>query len=111
MAFDAIIRTLWSDSGVAIGIARANAALRTLETQGGPGAGRGIKIAQEGLRTLAFQAAGLPGPLGRVAEGLLKFGGGSAAVLGATAGIGLIIAAYKILNIEAEAAKRANEAS
>lgn len=109
MSFDAIIRTLFSDSGLSIGLAKANAALRQLE-QSGPGASRGVKAAEQGLRTLAFQAAGLPGPLGRVADGLLRFGGGSAAVLAVTAGIGLVVGAYKLLNQSAEETKKANEA-
>lgn len=106
MAFDAVIRTIFSDSGVSIGLARANAALKQLE-QAGPTAGRGMRVAEQGLRALAFEAAGIQGPLGRVIEGLLRFGGGSALILGAAAGVGLVALAYKEFTAEAREAEKA----
>ena len=64
---------------------------------------------ETGLQSLAFEAAGIQGPLGRVAEGFLRFGGGSALVLGAAAGLGLIAGAYKLAAAEAEQLQATNE--
>src|SRR5262245_29091835 len=108
MAFDVLVRALFTDSGAAAGIAKLNAQLHEV-TQAAPGGARGLRLFEGGLQTLAAQAIGIEGPIGRVAEGLLRFGGGSALVLGATAGIGAIAGAYKLANAEAEHLADTNE--
>jgi len=50
---------------------------------------------------LAFQAVGIPGPLGRVASGLLQIGGGSALMVGAVAGLALVGFAIRALTKDA----------
>lgn len=66
------------------------------------GSGRGLAIMETGLRRLGFEAVGLKGPLGKVAEGLALFGGGSTLVLGVAAGLGAIALAMKLMGQEAE---------
>jgi hypothetical protein len=66
---------------------------------------RGTLMLQQGLQQLAFQAAGLPGPLGKVAAAIGMLGAGSGTVLVALAGIGAIAAAYRMAAKEAEALK------
>lgn len=95
MAFDVLVRALFTDNGLSAGLAQANASLHELG-KSGPGAQRGLRLAETGMRALAFEAVGIQGPIGRVAEGLLQLGGGSALVLGAVAGIGAIAAAWKL---------------
>lgn len=100
MAWDVVVRTFYTDSGLSAGLARANEQLRQL-SRTGPGAGAGVRAVEQGARALALQAVGLPGPLGRVATGLLQLGGGSALVLAAVAGIGAIGAAVRALTRDA----------
>lgn len=101
MSFDVLVRALFSDSGVSAGLAKANASIKQLEAST-PGGARGLLAVERGLSTLAAEAVGVQGPIGRVAEGLLRFGGGTTLVLGAVAGIGLIAEAYKLSGAEAE---------
>ncbi|HWP38949.1 MAG TPA: hypothetical protein VNL18_15490 [Gemmatimonadales bacterium] len=108
MAFDILVRALFSDQGLSVGLAKANAALNQIG-RSSPQARAGLRAVEQGARMLAFQAAGLSGGLGQVARGLLLLGGGSALVLGAVAGIGLISAAYKFFRRDAEAAKKAEK--
>lgn len=108
MAFDLLVRNLWTDSGVSAGLAKLNNELDQLG-RSGPGARTGLRLAETGMRTLAFEAAGVAGPLGRVAAGLLSLGGGNALVLGAAAGIGIVAAAYKFFTADAVAATKAQE--
>ena len=76
-----------------------------------PGAHSGLRLVQTGMRTLAFEAVGLAGPLGRIAGGLLQLGGGSTLVLGAAAGLGLVGAAWKAAAAEADLASSNVEAA
>lgn len=61
---------------------------------------------QNVLANMAFQAAGVPGPLGKISESMLMFAGGSALVMGVVAGLGLIATAF---NKMGEAAEKAEE--
>jgi hypothetical protein len=56
----------------------------------------GVRTLRTGLTALAFQATGTAGPLGKVAEGLVVFGGGTGVALlaaGAIGGVGLALKA------------------
>lgn len=106
--FDLIIRAFFADGGLSAGLAKANAGLTQLG-RSGPGARVGLKAVETGARSLAFEAAGLSGPLGRVAAGLLQIAGGNALVLGAVAGIGAIALAYNALTKESREAAEAEK--
>lgn len=108
MSFDLLVRNLWTDSGVSGGLAKLNNDLDKLG-RSGPGARTGLRLAETGMRTLAFEAAGVQGPLGRVAAGLLSLGGGNALVIGAAAGIGVVAAAYNLFTAGAKEAAKAHE--
>jgi len=90
------------------GLAKSNAALGQL-ARSGPNAGQGLRAVERGAQLLAFQAAGLTGPLGRVSAGLLQLGGGNALVLGAVAGVGAIAFAYSALTKESREAAEAQQ--
>ena len=64
------------------------------------GSARGIDMTRQALQSLAFQATGTQGAVGKLSVGLLTFAGGSTLVLGVVAGIGLIAAAMKLLGKE-----------
>ena len=96
-----VLRAFWADSGLSAGLAGANEKLQQLG-RSGPGAPMGLRLVEQGARTLAFQAAGVGGPLGRISAGLLQLGGGQALVVGAVAGIGLIVGAYKAATAETD---------
>lgn len=61
---------------------------------------RGLHMVRSAAAALAFQAAGVPGPVGKIAEGLLLFGAGSTVVLGAVAGLGLVAGAVRLVTQE-----------
>ena len=105
--FDLIVRTFFSD-GLSAGLAKANASLNQF-TRSGPGARVGMRAIQQGAQALAFSAAGLAGPMGRVAAGLLQIGGGNAVVLGAVAGLGAVALAYNLLTKESREAAEAEK--
>lgn len=109
MAWDILVRTFYSDSGLAVGLARGNDQLRNL-ARSGPNAGAGLRAVEQGIRTLAFSATGLPGPLGRIAGGLLQLGGGNALMLGALAGLAAAGAAIRALTKDARDNAEAQEA-
>ena len=96
------------DNGLSAGLAKANERLKELG-KSGPGAGAGLRAAEQGVRSLAFQAAGLPGPLGRVASGLLALAGGNALVLGVVAGISAIGLAIRLLSQDTRDNAKAQE--
>lgn len=108
MAFDALVRFFFTDSGLSAGLAKANAALAQVG-RSGPGARAGLRAAEQGMRALAFEAAGLGGPMGRISAGLLQLGGGSALVLGAVAGIGAVAGAYKLAAQSGDELRETNE--
>lgn len=56
---------------------------------------RGLHMVRSAAAALAFQAAGVPGAVGKIAEGLLLFGAGSTVVLGAVAGLALVATAIR----------------
>jgi hypothetical protein len=108
VSFDLLVRNLWTDSGVSAGLAKVNAQLESV-ARSGPGARVGLRAVEMGARSLAFEAIGLEGGLGRVSAGLLQIGGGNALVLGAVAGIGAVAAAYQWSNREATQLAATNE--
>lgn len=95
-SWDIIVRAFFADGGLSAGLAKANAQL-DLVRKTGPGARAGLKAVEIGARQLAFEAAGLTGGIGQLARGLLQFGGGSALMLAAVAGIGAVAFAYRAL--------------
>lgn len=107
-SFDMIVRAFFADGGLSAGLAKANAAI-TQVGRSGPGARAGLKAVETGARALAFEAAGLAGPMGRISAGLLQVAGGSAAVLGAVAGIGAVALAYNLLTKESREAAEAEK--
>lgn len=108
MSWDVIARALFVDNGAAAGLAKFNAQIHDV-VKASPGGARGFRMLETGLQSLALEAVGIQGPLGRVAEGVLRFGGGTTLILGAVAGIGLIAGAYKLAAAEAEGLKASNE--
>lgn len=108
MSWDVIARALFVDNGAAAGLAKFNSQIHEI-TKAAPGGARGLRTFETGLQTLALEAVGVQGPVGKLAEGLLRFGGGSTLILGAAAGIGLIAGAYKLAAAEAEHLKENNE--
>lgn len=71
---------------------------------------RGLKAAEIGFRQLAFQAAGVPGPLGKIAEGALLLGGGGGLLLAVAAGAGSVALAWRALTgAGSDAAKAVDE--
>src|SRR5882762_8125086 len=70
----------------------------------------GTTTLRRGLTGLAFQLTGTTGPLGRVAQGLLLFEGGSTLVLGVAAGIAAIGLALRALTQESRDTAAAQEA-
>src|SRR5438034_4917536 len=109
MAFDVVVRSFWTDSGLSAGLASANEKLRLLG-RSGPNAATGLRSVEMGARMLAFQAVGLPGPLGRVAGGMLQLSGGSALMLAVVAGLGLAGAAIRDLTQDARENAAAQDA-
>lgn len=71
------------------------------------GARRGLNIVENGLRTLAFQAAGVPGPVGKIASGFGFLGAGSLVVTGVVAGVGAVALGYRMLTRDAREAGEA----
>lgn len=102
------MRGLYTDSGVGAGLARLNAGIKDVE-KASLGGSRAVNAVERGLVSLASQAAGITGPLGRIAEGLLKFGGGSALILGAAVGVGVIATAINAFEKDARDARQATE--
>lgn len=87
------------------GMADAQASLKRLE-QGLTATGPGLNRVKGAMSALAFQAAGVPGPIGRIVDGMLLLGGGSGLVVGVAAVLGTLTLAYKALTDAArEAAK------
>jgi hypothetical protein len=68
----------------------------------------GMRQIESGMKSLAVSALGIPGPIGKVAEGLLKFGTGGMVTLTVVAGIGLIAGAYKLAADEASRFEKIN---
>lgn len=73
------------------------------------GAQRGAALLRGGLQSLAFQATGVSGPLGKISTGLLSIGAGSTAVLGVTAGVAVMASAFHLLTGRAEELAKAND--
>src|SRR5882672_9426102 len=66
----------------------------------GAAGSRGLHMVRSAAAALAFQATGVAGPVGKIAEGLLLFGAGSTVVLGAVAGLAAVALAYRVLTQE-----------
>lgn len=62
---------------------------------------RGLRSVEVGFRTLAFQAAGVPGPLGKIAEGALLLGGGTGILLGVAVAAGAVALAWQAMTKKA----------
>lgn len=108
MSWDIIAKALFVDNGAAAGLAKFNSEIHEV-TKAAPGGARGLRTFEAGLQSLAAEAVGLQGPMGKIAEGILRFGGGSTLVLGVAAGIGLIAGAYQLFTADARAAQKAQE--
>jgi hypothetical protein len=65
---------------------------------------QGVNMFEHALRTLSFQAAGVPGPVGKAASAIGILGLGSGPVLLATAALGAFGLAFKHASDEAELA-------
>lgn len=70
---------------------------------------RGASVLRGGLQQLAFSAAGLPGPLGRITAGLLTLGGGTGLMLLVAAAAGTLTLAYNALMASSKEAAKAQE--
>jgi len=68
---------------------------------------RGLGLFQNGLQLLAFQAAGIPGPLGRAAAGIGLLGVGSLVVTGGIAGLGALALGWNVLTKDVTASTAA----
>jgi hypothetical protein len=106
--FDVVARFLFADGGLSAGLAKANAQIAGF-AKATPNARQGLKGLELGMRQAAVQAIGLSGPMGNVASSLVRIGGGSALILGAAAGIGLIGGAYRLASNEANRFVEENE--
>jgi hypothetical protein len=73
------------------------------------GTERGLRVAERGFQNLAFRLAGVEGPIGKITEGLLMFGGGSSLVLTVTAGLGAIALAYQVVQKSIEETRRVTD--
>ena len=73
------------------------------------GSTRGLSLLRGGLQSLAFQATGVSGPIGKITTGLLTLGAGSAAVIGVVAGMALIAGAWKLATAEINKYNKATE--
>lgn len=67
----------------------------------------GLNILENGLRTLAFSAAGVPGPVGKIVSGFGLLGAGSLVVTGLVAGVGAAALGYRVLTRDAREASEA----
>lgn len=70
---------------------------------------KALNILKSGMVGLATQATGTAGPVGKLAQGLLMFGGGGPLVLGVAAGIGVLSIAYQGLTRDARDNAKAQE--
>jgi hypothetical protein len=71
------------------------------------GARRGVNLIEHGLQTLTTQAIGVPGPIGKIAQGFGLLGAGSLLVTGVLAGVGAVALEYRILTRDAREAGEA----
>jgi hypothetical protein len=71
------------------------------------GARRGVNLIQNALQTLTAQAIGVPGPVGKIAQGFGLMGAGSLLVTGAVAGVGAVALGYRYLTRDAREAGEA----
>lgn len=109
MQLEPIRAVLTADSAQFVnGMNRAQGSLGNL-TQTSANSHKAINVLKSGMVGLATQATGTAGPVGRLAQGLLMFGGGSGLVLGVAAGIGAIVLAYKALTTDAKEATKQQE--
>lgn len=89
------------------GLSKATAETTKFSTRAAPG----MRTITNSMRALAFQAAGIPGPIGRITGALLMMSAGGTVTIGVVAGIGIIALAWRKLTSEArEAAKAQAEA-
>jgi len=69
----------------------------------------GLRKLEVGFRSLAFQAAGVSGPMGKIAEGAVLLGGGSGVLLGVAVAAGTLGLAWKTLTTASTGATAAME--
>lgn len=70
---------------------------------------RALKVLRGGMVSLAVQATQASGPVSKLAQGVLLFGGGGGLVLAVAAGIGALSLAYKALTQDTREAQQAQE--
>lgn len=70
---------------------------------------RGLTLLQNGIQNLAFHAAGIPGPVGKAAQGIGMLGIGSLWVTGGIAGLGAVAIGMRLLTKDAREASKAAE--
>jgi hypothetical protein len=103
-----ITATLTADASQFVnGMQQAKRALGSVGTASAQ-TNRAMGVLKNGMVGLAAQATGTTGPVAKLAQGLLMFGGGSGAVLGVAAGLGAIAIAYQELTRDAREAAKAN---
>lgn len=85
------------------GLKKAEGLTTGLATRTAPG----LRAVQNAFAALGFQAAGLPGPIGRLSRLLLMFAAGGVVTLGVVAGIGAIGLAWKKLRADADELRKA----
>lgn len=107
MQLEPIRAVLTADSAHFVsGMSRARGSLDNLSITSGR-SHRAMNVLKSGMVGLATQATGTAGPVGKLAQGLLMFGGGSTLILAVAAGIGALAIAYQSLTAESRAAEKA----
>lgn len=107
--FSREIRNVVSGSErMAAGILAASQSQNTLAGSS-EGAHVGLRRVETGLFAVASQAAGIPGPLAKVAEGLLLFGIGSTAILGVAAALAVVAIGWDLITKKEREARKATE--
>ncbi|HMU61581.1 MAG TPA: hypothetical protein PKA66_07355 [Gemmatimonadales bacterium] len=69
----------------------------------------GLSKVESGFKALAFQAAGVPGPMGKIAEGALLLGAGSGVLLAVAAAAGTLALVWQKFGAVSDEAKDAVE--
>lgn len=109
MQLEPIRAVLTADSAQFVhGMNRARGSLDNLSVMSGR-SHRALNVLKSGMVGLATQATGTAGPVGKLAQGLLMFGGGSTLILGVAAGVGVLALAYKSLTQDTKDAEEAQK--
>lgn len=109
MLIDTLTAKLVADTGqFESGMARARGSVQQFDLRT-TGADRGLTMLRRGFESLAVQATGVAGPLGRVAAGLLQIGGGELGLIAAVGAIGAIAGAYRVASHDAVELTKSNQ--